>query len=123
VHSAGVTERPFAMDLAMAPEGSMSDEDAQAAARVEELTRKLHGDPRDDEAADELASLLELLGRGHELLALLCGRLEDATPERWAVLAPQTRAVLARLAAQAEAKGRLEEAALYREAIRGLPTG
>jgi hypothetical protein len=66
--------------------------------------------------ADELAALLEQAGRGHELLALLSARLEDATPERRVVLAPTAAAALERLARDAEAAGRHEEAALYRGA-------
>jgi hypothetical protein len=66
--------------------------------------------------------LLEQLGRGHELLALVTARLEDATPERRPRLAPKARAVLERLAAEADAKGRSEEAALYRSAAEALPT-
>jgi tetratricopeptide (TPR) repeat protein len=88
--------------------------------RVEELSQRLRADPRDDATADELASLLESLQRGHELLALLSARLEDATPERRRALAPRARAALERLAVEAEAAGRLDEAALYRSAMQGL---
>jgi tetratricopeptide (TPR) repeat protein len=89
-------------------------------ARVEELTRKLHAAPDDDRVADELAELLERLDRGHELLALLSGRLEDASPERRAVLAPRARAALQRLASQAAVEGRAGEAALFTEAASAL---
>jgi tetratricopeptide (TPR) repeat protein len=122
VHPATATGRGFALDLALAMDGPTTDEEVQASARAEELTRRLHANPGDDAAAGELASLLELLGRGHELLALLSARLEDAAPERRAVLAPQARAVMARLAEQAEAAGRHDEAALFRGAIENLPT-
>lgn len=97
-----------------------SDVDAERAARVDELTRRVHADPRDDAAADELAGLLEALGRGHELLALLSAGLADAGVERRAVLAPRARAALERLAGQAEAAGRMEEARLYRDAATAL---
>jgi tetratricopeptide (TPR) repeat protein len=115
------TERPFSLELGLAPERSGTEDEARAGARVEQLTRQLQADPRDDAAADELASLLELLGRGHELLALLSARLEDATPEQRVVLAPRARAALARLAVEAEEAGRLEEAALYRGTMASLP--
>jgi tetratricopeptide (TPR) repeat protein len=111
-----VTERP-PLDLSMAPE---AEEDAEAASRVEELTRRLQGHPGDDAVADELAGLLRSLGRGHELLALLLARLEDATPERRAELAPRAREALEDMAARAEQAGRHEEAALYRGVVESL---
>ena len=94
--------------------------DPELAVRIEDLTRRLQGDPRDDAVADELASLLERAARGHELLALLSARLDDATPERRAALVPQARAALERLATEAQAAGRNDEAALYRGAIEAL---
>ena len=120
VHRASAAERPLQVELAAASEPELTAEEVRASARVEELTRRLQSDPKDDAAADELASLLEALGRGHELLALLIARLEDATPDRRAALAPKARSALVRLAEQAEAAGRLEEAALYRATIAGL---
>jgi len=104
------------LDLSLA-----SEPPPDVAARIEELTRALQANAADDAVADELASLLEQAGRGHELLALLSARLEDATPARRAELAPRARAALERLAAEAEAAGRREEAALYRGAIDLLP--
>jgi tetratricopeptide (TPR) repeat protein len=98
----------------------LDEHEAAAAAQVDELTRRLQADPRDDAAADELAIRLEALGRGHELLALLSARLEDAPPERRAELAGRTRVAFQRLAREAEAAGRSEEAALYRTAIAAL---
>jgi hypothetical protein len=80
----------------------------------------LQSDPGNDGVADELASLLEQLGRGHELLALLSARLEDATPERREVLSVQVRTTLDRLAVAAEKAGRVEEAALLRDWRGGL---
>jgi tetratricopeptide (TPR) repeat protein len=91
-------------------------------ARVEDLTRKFHAHPGDDATADELASLLEKLDRGHELLAVLSARLEDANPERRAELAPRARAAFERLASQAEREGRQMEADLFRSAAAGLGT-
>ena len=108
-----VTERPL-LDLSLPAE---LDADPNVAARIDELTRRLQGDPGDDAVADELASLLEQAGRGHELLALLSARLEDATPERRPLLVPRARAALERLAVDAQAAGRHEEAALFRGAM------
>jgi tetratricopeptide (TPR) repeat protein len=120
-HRTTVTERP-PLDIALAAEPDAGAEpDPEMAARIEELTRRIQADPRDDAVADELATLLEKAGRGHELLALLSARLEDATPERRAVLAPRARAALERLAADADAAGRHEEAALFRSVSDSLP--
>jgi tetratricopeptide (TPR) repeat protein len=94
--------------------------DADVARRIDDLTRRLQGDPSDDAVADELATFLEQAARGHDLVALLSARLDDATPERRAHLAPRARSALERLALQAESAGRLEEAALYRSAIAAL---
>jgi hypothetical protein len=94
--------------------------DAAGEARIEELTRKMHADPANDAVADELATLLERAGRGHELLALLSGRMEDAGPERRAELAPRARAAMERLAVEAEKAGRNDEAALFRSAMEML---
>jgi hypothetical protein len=105
-----------AFDFTLPSEGEVDEDDGRGA-RVEELTRRLHANPSDDAVADELASLLEGLGRGHELLALLSARLEDASPSRRDALAPRAHAALVRLAEQAEAAGRTEEAALYRSAL------
>jgi hypothetical protein len=109
-----LTDRPL-LDLSLPAEV-----DAELAGRIDDLTRRLQGNPADDAVADELASLLEQAGRGHELLALLSARLEDATPERRIVLAPMAKGALERLAGEAEAAGRHEEAALYRGAIEAL---
>jgi hypothetical protein len=109
-----LTDRPL-LDLSLPAEV-----DAELAGRIDDLTRRLQGNPADDAVADELASLLEQAARGHELLALLSARLEDATPERRIVLAPMAKSALERLAGEAEAAGRHEEAALYRGAIEAL---
>jgi hypothetical protein len=102
------------LDLSTAAE---SDLDVQIAGRIDELTRRLQADARDEAVADELAGLLERAGRGHELLALLSARFEDATAERRALLAPRAQAALERLATEAAAAGRNDEAALYRGAL------
>jgi tetratricopeptide (TPR) repeat protein len=119
-HSPSELGHPPSFDLVLDSGLPGTDEDVRANARVEELTRQLQGDPRNDAAADELASLLQALGRGHELLALLSARLEDATPERRIELLPRALAALERLAADAESAGRLEESALYRSAMETL---
>jgi len=94
-----------------------SESDVLHTARVEELTRQLHADPKSPAVADELASLLELLGRSHELLALLSARLEDSPPESRPALLLRVRATLERMAEGAERKGNAEEAALCRDAL------
>ena len=111
--------RPPMVDLALSSE-SYSVEDAANAMRVEELTRRLQANPNDDRAAEELIGLLEMLGRGHELLALVSARMEDASPEQRVALAPRARAALARLAIEAEGAGRPEEASMYRQAAEAL---
>jgi len=116
-HRTTVPERPM-LDLSLPADGT--DGDIEAAARVEELTRLLQADPRNEAVADELTSLLESLGRGHELLAILIARLEDAPPERRAELLPRARSAVERLAAEAELAGRHDEAALFRGALDGL---
>lgn len=119
-HRPAMSEGPALpkLDLSLA-----ADEDAEGAARVEDLTRRLQGNPGDDAVADELLTLLESLGRGHELLALVSARLEDATPERRASLAPRARAALERMAGAAETSGRTLDATLFRDAIAALRLG
>ena len=90
--------------------------DAVDHARVEELTRKLHADPTDDEVIDELATRLLRLGRTHELFALLSARLDEAAVGRREALLPKQREVLKRLEDDARQAGREDEAALYYEA-------
>jgi tetratricopeptide (TPR) repeat protein len=94
-----------------------SELDGVRAARVEELTRQLHADPKSPAVADELASLLELLGRGHELLALLSARLEDSPPESRPSVLLRIRATLERMVESAERKGSADEVALFRSAL------
>jgi hypothetical protein len=48
--------------------------------------------------------------------------MEDASPERRALLAPRARAAFERLASQAERAGRQAEADLFRSAAAGLGT-
>jgi tetratricopeptide (TPR) repeat protein len=98
------TERPIVVPL----------DEAEAEERVELLSQRLRADPRDEATADELAMLLESLGRDLELLALLSARVEDAVGVHAVPLAEARRAVLFRLAERAKAEGRLDEADLYR---------
>jgi tetratricopeptide (TPR) repeat protein len=102
------------------PEAMAEFDVANASARVEELTQRLRADPSEDVTADELAFLLERLGRSHELVALLFARMEDASGERRARLLPRVRETLERVAEDAEVGGRLEEASLFRVALAGL---
>lgn len=99
-----------------APAAALPFDEDVAAARVDELTRRLQLDPTQDAVVDELAHLLSRLGRSHELLALLIARWEEATPERKAVLAAPTKAVLASLEADARTAGNDGEASLFRDA-------
>jgi len=82
-------------------------------ARADELARRIQLDPSDDAVADELTAHLLALGRGHELLALLSARIEDASPERAAVLVPKRLAALQRLEENARARGDHDEADLF----------
>lgn len=102
------------------PEPMAEFDVANASARVEDLTQRLRADPSEDVIADELAFLLERLGRSHELVALLFARLEDASAEKRARLLPRIRETLERVAEDAEVGGRLEEASLFRVALGGL---
>jgi hypothetical protein len=108
--------RAPSLDLGLPSESPGPDDDDDRIHRVEELKQRIVADPTDDNAATELASLLEALGRGHELLALLSARLEDAPAERKAELAARTRSALERLADESERAGRIDEAAMYRAA-------
>jgi tetratricopeptide (TPR) repeat protein len=102
------------------PEPSLSPQKIEMATRVEELTRRFQANPDDDGVATELASLLESLGRSHELLALLSARLDDAAPDERVALVPRVRLALERLAGNAESAGRTGEAELYRSALDAL---
>lgn len=88
--------------------------DADLEQRAAELTQRLQLDPSDDAVADALVEVLTALGRGHELLALLLARLEDAPEERKPALRERTYAALVDLAARVEEAGRSDEAALFR---------
>jgi len=95
-------------------------DEAEDAARAEELIRKLHADPDDDRVVDDLGETLLRLGRSHELLALLSARIEDAPPDRRAMLVPKQRQALERLVGEARDAGRTEEAALFELALSAL---
>jgi tetratricopeptide (TPR) repeat protein len=84
--------------------------------RAESLLARVKGDPNDDRAVDELASILGALGRDLELFALLAARYDDADDAERARIGPRQRAVLERLADAAEARGADLEAGLFRDA-------
>jgi cellulose synthase operon protein C len=111
---------PAGFRLSLDPEPQASSGNAEVAARAEELTRRFQANPDDLDVANELSGLLELLGRSHELLAMLSARLDDAAPEERAELVPRVRATLERLAIGAESGGRSGEASLYRSALEAL---
>jgi cellulose synthase operon protein C len=120
------TDRPRGVPLDLSlpthaeSDDSAMDGDSVDAARVEDLTRSLNLNPNNDEVVDELSTLLLRLGRGHELLALLAGRLEEAAPERRAVLLPKQREALKGLSQEARRAGRPEEAALFEDMLASL---
>lgn len=116
----GATTLP--LDLGLPPDGLPTDapplfDEAEDAARVEDLTRALQANPADDRVIDELSERLLRLGRSHDLLALLSARLEDAPPDRHAALVPKQREVLARLEREARESGRGIEASLFKDAL------
>ncbi|MEM9874608.1 MAG: hypothetical protein AAF928_06920 [Myxococcota bacterium] len=87
------------------------DDEAARELRVEQLTVQLRADPERNDLAVALARLLVQLGRDHELLALVSGRIEDyGDAPTWTSF---RREALERLRDQARAAGREEEAALY----------
>jgi hypothetical protein len=93
---------------------------ADASARVEDLTQRLRADPSHDAHADELASLLERLGRSHELVALLFARIEDDSLEKRTRWVARARETLERLARDAEQGARVDEVSLFRGALAAL---
>jgi tetratricopeptide (TPR) repeat protein len=104
------SEPPPRIDLASA---DFDSDDAELDARVDSLTRRLQGDPSNDEVAGELVDLLLRLERNHELLALLSARLEDATPAARGRWVPAQRTVLERLEKEARSRGSEVEANFY----------
>jgi tetratricopeptide (TPR) repeat protein len=112
--------RERAIDLALDEDVQSDEQDVVRAARVEELTRRLRDAPADDAIADELAALLEDLGRGHELVALLVGRLDDASVELRPALVARALTIFERMASRAAASGHPADASLYRDAIAAL---
>jgi hypothetical protein len=97
------------------PEGF--DEDPVGASRIDDLTRRLQNDPEDDAVAGELVRLLEAFGRGHELVALLGARLDEAAPEQRPARVEDARRSLGRLLARAIEAGRDDLSALCRDAL------
>jgi cellulose synthase operon protein C len=99
------------------PSLSGFEDDPVGAARVDDLTRRLQAQPSDDVVADELVRLLEALGQGHELVALLGARLDEATPDRRPERIDGARRSLERLLTRAVSAGRDDLAALCRDAL------
>ncbi|HEX4513954.1 MAG TPA: tetratricopeptide repeat protein [Polyangiaceae bacterium] len=114
-----VADRPKAGGGAYMDADSHVDADDDEA-RADDLLRRYRGAPNDDRIVDELATVLTRLGRSHEVLALLAGRYEDASPERRAALAPAQIEVLARLERDARDRGHDHEAQLFRDAIAAM---
>ena len=88
-------------------------DEAAAEARIEELTARLRGDPKNAAVASELASLLEAVGRDLDLLSLLSARVDEASEDERPALAKERARVTARLAEKARVEGRISEAELY----------
>ncbi len=98
-----------------------ADDDAQADDEqlVEQLSQKLRADPHSELVAEQLAGVLERLGRDLDLLALVSARLDEAPVELHAAWKLRRSAVLKRLAETARAEGRLDEASLYESLASG----
>ncbi len=90
-----------------APDGADDEQ------RVEQLRAALQLDPDNLDVVVELSARLERLGRDHDLLALLSGRLDEAGADERAELEPRLRALLVRLRDQALAESRSSDAELY----------
>ena len=108
-----------ALDLSFEDDTPAGDADLEQ--RAVDLSQRLQLDPTDDAVADQLIEVLTALNRGHELLAVLLARLEDATDERRDALRERTREVLVNLAERVESAGRADEAGLFRMAADNLP--
>ena len=90
---------------------------AELAAEAERLQGAVQSDPGNLDLVLRLTDVLERLDREHELLALLSGRLEEASEAERATLVPHARAVLERLLDRSRREGRNEEAELYATAL------
>ena len=108
-----------ALDLSFEDDTPAGDADLEQ--RAVDLSQRLQLDPTDDAVADQLIEVLTALNRGHELLAVLLARLEDATDERRDALRERTREVLVNLAERVESAGHADEAGLFRMAADNLP--
>jgi tetratricopeptide (TPR) repeat protein len=86
---------------------------AEAEAQVQRLTDQVRANPGDDAATVALVDLLAQLGRDMELLALVSARMEEGSAEVREALSPRRREALQRLAENARAEGREDEASLY----------
>lgn len=98
-------------------EDAGGEDSAALEERVEQLTAKLRGDPRDDDTAMALALTLETLGRDMDLFALLSARMEESPSAPG--IGEMRRRVLRRLAEAARREGRPSEAELYESMLEG----
>lgn len=88
-------------------------DDTDAEIRVEELTQKLHANPKDEKTVDELLRLLAQLKKFHERFALISAQLEDPPAHRVGDWTAAKNDTLHALAEQSRAEGRNEEAELF----------
>jgi cellulose synthase operon protein C len=104
---------PMAANFAAFVAEQADEEDENDASLADRLTDRLRGDPTNIEVALELAGALERLGRDLDLLSLLSARIEDGDEETRSLFVPLRRTTLERLARDARADGRENEAELY----------
>ena len=115
---AGTAPRPALHKVADTPPTLHAFSEApEGAARIDDLTRRLQGDPTNHAIAEELLRLLEDFGRGHEIVALLGARLDEAGPDRRPAIAAQAKQSLDRFLSRAVAAGRDDLVTLCREAL------
>lgn len=95
-------------------------DEAEASARVEDLTVDLRRNPNDRAVVDELVHHLTRLGRAMDLLALLSARLEEADAAQRRIYLPDTVRVYRQLAAHALSTESSMEAELYESAAKML---
>ena len=111
---------PLAAPWAAGDDSGASVASEETERLADQLSVKLQADPSNVPLAEQLMGLLEQLGRDHELLALLAGRIEDAAASQRPALEAHRRAVVERMLRAAEAAQRSEEAALYRQLLSSL---
>ncbi|MBI5533426.1 MAG: tetratricopeptide repeat protein [Deltaproteobacteria bacterium] len=103
-------------DPSPAPSAASLPEDDEA--EIPRLTQAVQGNPNDREAVAKLCLVLERVGRHLDLFALVSARLEESTSQDdVAMLRRYRRSALQSLAKQARDAGRVDEAALYEQAL------